>query len=80
MSASDGNPNLNQNIWALVAFLSALGAAEYWHLCWLKWMAAIPAAILTVLVVVSMVFYTLHYCGKKWLAFRCLGGGGKPRG
>ena len=72
MAPNDVNPNLNQNVWALVVFLAALGAAEYWHLKWVCRLALGPAAVLTLCVLVSMFIYTLHYCKKKWLDFRNL--------
>ena len=56
---------LNQNLWALVVAYAALGAAEYWDLNRLRCLALIMAVLLSVLVLVSMVFYTITYCVGK---------------
>jgi len=61
---------LNQNLWALVVAYAALGAAEYWELNRLRWLALITAALLSILVLASMVFYTINYCVGKWFDAR----------
>lgn len=57
---------LNQNLWALVVSYAALGAAEYWELTRLRCLALIMVGVLSILVLVSMVFYTINYCVGKW--------------
>jgi hypothetical protein len=56
---------LNQNLWVLVVSYAGLGVAEYWELHRLLCLALIMAALTSILVFVSMVFYTFHYCVKK---------------
>jgi hypothetical protein len=57
---------LNQNLWALVVAYTALGAGEYWELHRLRCLALVMAILLSILVFVSMVFYTIDYCRRKW--------------
>jgi len=61
---------LNQNTWALVISYVALGAAEYWELNRLRCLALIMAGVLSILVLASMVFYTVNYCVEKWFNAR----------
>ncbi len=61
---------LNQNVWVLVVSYAALGAAEYWDLNRLCCLALIMACVLSILVLASMVFYTIDYCVGKWFDAR----------
>jgi hypothetical protein len=77
MAAQDKvNINLNQNLWGLVVAFAALGAAEHWNLKSLVCPALIFAWALSVLVLVSNVFYTWEYClrkcvkAKRWLRLK----------
>jgi len=56
---------LNQNIWGLVFAYAALGAAEYWELNRLRCLALLMAIYLSLSVVMSIGFYTFHYCVRK---------------
>lgn len=62
--------NLNQNLWALVLAYAFLGAAEYWDLNWLRCLSLIMAVPLSIFVLVSMLFYTIHYCVRKCIKTR----------
>jgi len=57
--------NLNQNLWALLLVLSALGAAEYLRLCTLFWFSVVLSALVSISVIVTLSFYTYTYCRKK---------------
>ncbi len=73
MATEKSVPNLNQNVWVLVVFLGALGAAEYWHLSVLEW-TALPAAAFCVGCVICSTFWnTRHYCRRKAHQLRMVG-------
>jgi len=60
------NINLNQNLWALVVALGALGVADHYHLSWwFLWLARILATFMTLSVAAGFFFYTVHYCARK---------------
>lgn len=69
---------LNQNLWCLVVGFAALGASLRWGLCELFW----PAYLFTwgagILVFISCVFYTWHYCVRKCVLARRLCRGRPP--
>ncbi len=64
---------LNQNLWALVVSYAALGASEYWELHGLRCLGLIMSVLLSILVLVSMVFYTIEYCVDKRRKWRATG-------
>ncbi len=70
---------LNQNLWALVVAYAALGAGEYWELNRLRCLALIMAGLLSILVLASMVSYTINYCVGKWYDARKEISGGAGR-
>ena len=54
--------NLNQNLWGLLVTYGFLGAAEFYDLCVLFWLALISALVMTV----SVLFTTIAYARKYW--------------
>jgi hypothetical protein len=63
---------LNQNLWCLVVGFAALGAALHWGLHELFWPAYIFMCGAGILVLISCVFYTWHYCVRKCMLARRL--------
>ena len=57
--------NLNQNLWAVVLSLVALGAAEHFGLRTLFWFSVVLAGASTLSVLVTLTVYTVAYCRKK---------------
>lgn len=57
--------NLNQNLWVLLASLTALGFSEYFHLEKLQCVSWILSIVSSISVFVTLIFYTLNYCKKK---------------
>lgn len=65
-SANDVKINLNQNLWALLLSLGALGAADYFKLSApFRWLSLILATGMTLSLAFTATFYTIHYCKKK---------------
>jgi cytochrome c oxidase subunit IV len=65
-SADDVKINLNQNLWALLLSLGALGAADYFKLSALfRWLSLILAIGMTASMAFTVTFYTIHYCKRK---------------
>ena len=53
--------NLNQNLWGLVVGLSAMGAAEHYHLCTLFWFSVVVSIIMVLSLAVTTLAYTMKY-------------------
>ncbi len=58
--------NLNQNLWALIISLAALGVSEFYSLEQLNCIAYWLTIIVSVSYLVTLVAYTFHYCKKKF--------------
>ena len=56
---------LNQNTWAIIVALLALGAAEHFHLPSLYLIALIFSWVTLASVVITLVAYTISYCKLK---------------
>jgi hypothetical protein len=62
--------NLNQNLWCLIVALAALWVAWRWDIHRLLRPAYVFTLSTGALVLISCLFYTLHYCTKKYWDFR----------
>lgn len=65
MNVDPAKVNLNQNLWALVISLSALGFSEYFHLEKLECISYVISILTSISVILTLVFYTLRYCKNK---------------
>lgn len=65
MSTDQFKINLNQNLWALVVSLLALGSAEYYCLKTLFWFGAILSGICSISLLLTLGAYTVNYVKNK---------------
>lgn len=59
------NINLNQNIWALIVCLTALGVSEYYALLKLMLIAWLLSWLCAGILCCCLIFYTVNYCTHK---------------
>ena len=57
--------NLNQNLWALLVTLVAVGAAEYYNLCTLYIFGVILSTLVSLSFGVTLIAYTINYWKMK---------------
>jgi hypothetical protein len=57
--------NLNQNLWAVIITLSALGVSEYFGLSHLFCISYILAIVSALSFIITIAFYTWKYCSNK---------------
>lgn len=65
MNTDNVKINLNQNLWALLVTLSAVGAAEYYNLCTLYFFGLILSVLVSVSFAVTLTAYTINYWKMK---------------
>ena len=56
---------LNQNLWVFISSSLFLGLSEYYNLCMIFWLSTVVVAISTISLIITVVYYTYHYCWKK---------------
>lgn len=59
------NPNLNQNLWAVIVALITVGVAEYLSLCTLYWIGIILCVITALSLIFTLTAYSIHYWQHK---------------